>query len=340
MQDSRVSCKVKTYCSHAIQNMALVLKILLLQKNKMSWMRDLGSLGQSTKFLGNFKRFALPILALLTVALVAQATEPDYPREVAQWQEVSIPGETNRGARAAWFYAANYSRHEWRVFAENNKIVAKLGGTKHRDQRERPAFNPTVDQFHGASLFSRVDDGWLVAFNHGEFGAALYWFSDDGQRHYKVSDHQVVGFFALPNGLHAIEGLAHLGLSKGSIIRMARTEPGARWRALTVTNLPFAPYAISIGRDNKMLVTLSDVLVSVGDDRRVETLLGNSPWSGLYPNSSILSSDEQKLYIGMRQFVAEFDILSRKLRFLIPSDAFLNRLPRKDEQRIRKQYEQ
>ena len=77
MQDSRVSCKVKTYCSHAIQNMALVLKILLLQKNKMSWMRDLGSLGQSTKFLGNSKRFALPILALLTVALAAQATEPD-----------------------------------------------------------------------------------------------------------------------------------------------------------------------------------------------------------------------------------------------------------------------
>jgi hypothetical protein len=301
-------------------------------------MRFLGTQRLSTKILVNAMRFALSILALLSVALAAQATELHYPREVVQWKEVSIPPETDIGARMAWSYAANYSRHEWRVFSENNKIVAQLGGGKHRDQRERPAFSTTIDQFRGASLFSRVDDGWLVAFNHGEFGAALYWFSNDGQGHYKISDHQVVEFFALPNGLHAIEGLAHMSFSKGSIVRIARSEPGARWQALTVTELPFAPYAISMGRENKMFVTLSDALVSVGYDRRVETLLGNAAWSGLYPNSSVFSSDEQKLYIGMRQFVAEFDIPTKKLRFLIPSDHFLNRLPQKDEQRIRKLY--
>ena len=52
----------------------------------------------------------------------------------------------------------------------------------------------------------------------------------------------------------------------------------------------------------------------------------------------MLSSDEQKLYIGMRQFVGEFDLSTKKLRLLIPSDAFLNKLPKEDEQRIRKQY--
>ena len=42
---------------------------------------------------------------------------------------------------------------------------------------------------------ARVDDGWLVGFNKGEFGAALYWFSADGKQNYKISDHQVWEFF-------------------------------------------------------------------------------------------------------------------------------------------------
>jgi hypothetical protein len=78
--------------------------------------------------------------------------------------------------------------------------------------------------------------------------------------------------------------------------------------------------------------------VSIGDDRKVTTPLPDAPWGGLYPDSSVLSPDQQKLYIGMRQFVGEFDITTKKLRLFIPSPAFLNKLPKEDEQRIRKQY--
>jgi hypothetical protein len=127
-------------------------------------------------------------------------------------------------------------------------------------------------------------------------------------------------------------------LSEGSIIRIARPEPKARWQATTVTTLPFAPYAISVQRDGAMLVTLSDSLVRVGDDRKAFTLLSDPLWQRLYPNSSVLSSDEQKLYIGMRQFVGEFDIPTKKLRLLIPSAEFLNKLPKEDEQLVREQY--
>lgn len=267
-----------------------------------------------------------------------RAAEPEYPREVARWQTVAVPRGSDQGARMAWFYAANYSNHEWRVFAERGQICAQLTSAKPPQKPERPKFTPKAGQFRGASAFARVDDGWLVGFNQGEFGAALYWFSADGKRNYKVSDHQVADFFSLPGGLHAIEGLAHMGMSEGSVIRITRPQPRARWQASTATKLPFAPYAVSVRRDGTMLITLSDSLVAVGDDRKVTTLLAEPPWGGLYPNSSILSSDEQKLYIGMRQFVGEFDLSTKKLRLLIPSDAFLNKLPKEDEQRIRKQY--
>lgn len=276
--------------------------------------------------------------SLFAFAITAGAAEPEYPREVARWQEVSVPFQVDRGARMAWFYAANYSDNEWRVFAERGRICAQLTTTEPSEQRARPKFIPTAGQFRRASAFARVDDGWLVGFNQGEFGAALYWFSLDGKHNYKVSDHQVVDFFSLPGGLHAIEGLAHLTMSNGSIIRIARSEPSGHWRASTLTKLPLAPYAISVRRDGTMLITLSDSLVSVGASHEINTLLPEAPWGGLYPTSSVLSPNEQKLYIGMRQFVGEFDIATNKLRLLIPSAAFLNKLPKEDEQRIRKQY--
>jgi hypothetical protein len=159
-----------------------------------------------------------------------------------------------------------------------------------------------------------------------------------GSRKYKISDHHVVDFFALPDGIHAIEGLAHSHLSRGSLIRISRPHPDARWRASTATELPFAPEAISLRRNGTMLITLSDALVSVSNDFQITTLLSNPPWDGLSVNSSVLSPDEQKLYIGMCQFVCEFDTSTKKLRLLIPSESFLNKLPQKDEQQIRKQY--
>ena len=276
--------------------------------------------------------------SFLALALVARAAEPEYPREVARWQEVSVPRGSDQGAHMAWFHAANYSRHKWRVFAERSQIFGQLTIAKPQEQRESPKFTPKAGQFRGASSFARVDDGWLVGFNQGEWGAALYWFGPDGKRNYKVSDHQVVDFFSLADGLHAIEGLAHLIMSKGSIIRIARPQPNARWQASTVIELPFAPCAVSVRRDGTVLITLSNSLVRVGDDRKIATLLPNAPWNGLNPSSSVLSPDEQKLYIGMTQFVGEFDIPAKRLRLLIPSPAFLNKLPKEDEQRIRKQY--
>ena len=143
-------------------------------------------------------------------------------------------------------------------------------------------------------------------------------------------------FFTLKDGIHAIEGLAHLGGSRGSVIRVARPRAGAHWQALTVVKLLSAPYAISLPKDGTLLITLSDSLVSVGPDRKIATLLADPPWGGFYPSSSILSPDGHLLYIGMRQFVGEFDLKTKKFRFLIPSKDFLNKLSKEEEETIRK----
>src|SRR4029434_10906392 len=188
-----------------------------------------------------------------------------------------------------WNYPATYGSHEWRVFTDGGRTCAQLTTAKTKGRKERPKFTAKVGQFRGASTFAPVDDGWLIGFNQGEFGAALYWFSRDGKSNYKISDHQVVDFFFLSDGLYAIEGLAHLSMSKGSIIHIVRPKAGERWQAILVTRLPFAPYAISVLSGDTMLITLSDSLVSVGKDHKIHTILPDAPWGGLYPNSSVLS---------------------------------------------------
>ena len=127
-----------------------------------------------------------------------------------------------------------------------------------------------------------------------------------------------------------------MGISAGSVIRLAQSGKEARWEATVKAQLPSAPYTVSLRQDGTMLVTLSSALVSIEPDRSIHTLLADAPWVGLYPNSSTLL--DERLYIGMRQFVGEFDLRTNRFRLLIPSKEFLNKLPKEDEKRIRKQY--
>lgn len=192
-----------------------------------------------------------------------------------------------------------------------------------------------IKRFGRTDAFVGVDDGWMIGFNRGEFGAALYWFSHDGARNYRISDHHLVGFFQLPNGLHAIEGSSHLGAARGSVIRIAPEPANGRWHAQTTIRLPDAPEAVAVKSDGTMLITLSDALVSIDARGRLRKLIADAPWPTLYPNSSTLSADEQHLYIGMRQYVAEVDLKTRALRFLIPSLALIHKLSRDEERQIR-----
>jgi hypothetical protein len=280
----------------------------------------------------------LPISTLLICSFSAlRAGEPGYSHDLSAWHEELRPPRTDRVARSIWLYAANYSRIEWRVSAVGGQVQARRSEKGEQKPGARPEFDPRAGRFHKPWAFARVDDGWLVAFNRGEFGAALYWFSRDGTHNYKISDHQVVDFISTPGGILAVEGLAHMNVSEGSLIRISRANGEQQWKATSLTKLPFAPRAVSRRRDGILLITLSDSLVAVTprDNAKVETLHADADLAYLYPNSSALTLDERKLYVGMLQFVGEFDLQTRNLRFLIPSKEFLNRLPKEEEHSIR-----
>ncbi|HKY72882.1 MAG TPA: hypothetical protein VJL88_13265 [Nitrospira sp.] len=263
-----------------------------------------------------------------------------YEQDVDTWMEVSRPaGPRTSGIRMAWEYAANHSKYEWKVFKEGPTVKAVLTKDDTR-AKDRPFFTPQAEGFKDGFTFFRTDDGWLVSFNRGEFGSALYWFDQSGDSRQKISDHQVRAFFPCSEGVLAIEGLAHLTMSFGSIIRITRTK---QWEANTVTLLPEAPYAGAMSKDGTLFLVLSGSLAEYSKIGNRETLKlheKNGDWGTLYPNSLVLKEDEKKAYIGMRQFVVEYDFRRRILRFLIPDESFLNKLPKEQEDRIRKQWDE
>jgi hypothetical protein len=285
----------------------------------------------------NFRFRLLLWCSALLFAVGLHAAEPRYSPDVAGWLEIPVPPNGKNSDRAVWHFATNYSQISWRVYLDARKPKAKLIDSPNDDFSDPAPFDARADKFQGANRFRMVDDGWLVGFNHGEFGAALYWFDRSGKQHYKISNDQVVSFFSLPDGIYAIEGLAHMGASCGSVVRIARPAPGAHWAAQRVVHLPYAPTTVAVRRDGSMLIALTDSLVSVSPDYQIKTLIPDVPWDSLYPSSAMLNPDERRLYLGMRQFVGEVDLNTNQLRLLVPNKDFLNKLPADQEKTIREQ---
>jgi len=179
--------------------------------------------------------------------------------------------------------------------------------------------------------------GWLVGFNEGEFGAALYWFRNDGSRKYKVSDDQIVDFMATPTGIIAIQGLAH-GLDYGSVVELAKNPDTGRWGSKEQKILPQAPMSFVRSNDGRLFITLSDSLAVLTSDNKLEVLVKSTDW--VRPDTLVTSADESKIYVGTLQYVCEYDMQTKSLRYLIPDLTFLNRLPKEEEERMRQQYRQ
>jgi hypothetical protein len=102
--------------------------------------------------------------------------------------------------------------------------------------------------------------------------------------------------------------------------------------------LPQAPRAIVQHPAGNWLIVLSDSFVSVTPDGKIKTIVPNARWWSLYPRSMVLSDDAKTVYVGMRQFVAKITLKNARGSFLVPDRSYLDRLPKEEEDRIRKMY--
>lgn len=244
-----------------------------------------------------------------------------YPPDPSDWYEIPIPSEAAR--RKLWLDAAKDSEVAWRVFLDDGRVRAELLRDSVRRRRRRRKATPECDAVaefcENASAIARVEDGWLVGFDFGEFGGGLCWISEDGLDSYRISDHRIVDFVPEGDEVVAIEGLAHLVFDEGSVIRIAWCEDNARWIVRREIPLPGKPFAMSLQPGVGLMITLTDRLCLLRSGNAIDTLLAGAPWRRLYPSSSVLGPDGRTLYIGMRRFVVEVELATSEVRYLVPS---------------------
>lgn len=201
-----------------------------------------------------------------------------------------------------------FSLDDYTVFLENGKVhVANSRQFKNHLQLpfDIKAKKKEYVNLRGSQSFIKVADGYLVGFYRGEWGGNLYWFSNDGKQHYKISDHEIVQFIKRDNKIYAIEGLDHLNNSYGSVLNIYKLN--GKWNTTTYLPLNTAPEAIGLDSKNNLIVVTSKSLLLVDPDAKIKTLVEPGIWYyGLYPASLVIFNDN--VFIGMRKGVFKYSL--------------------------------
>ena len=265
-------------------------------------------------------------LLILLASVSIHSVVADYTHDVAKWIKFERPSDLSSREYETFMHSANYSRSEWVVSREGDRVSVQIA-QEVKPKFKEPEFSFSAGEpakrMKAAKRFLRVDDGWLVGYNAGEFGAALWWFSTDGTAHYKISGHFINQFITTRHGIFAVEGLAHLSMTQGSMIQLIR-ESG-KWTSKTFAALPQAAEAVAVLPDEAFVVVTTDMLLRITPEREICILVSNGDWGTLYPNS-VAVSPVGRIYIGMRQFVVAHDLSDKdqKLQFLVPGRSFLH----------------
>lgn len=225
----------------------------------------------------------------------------------------SPPSITNRGGApasvvpAGWvaispdeerLRCANHARDEWQV--EAGGAVMKFTESAQRESDTGPPlpFTPPTPPVRGRRHVIAVSDGFLVGYDAGEWGGALWWFSPDGARSVQLGDENVHGLVAFgPDLVASIEGLSHLSLSEGNV-RWVEHAPA--WHGSSLTKLDAGPRTFVAAGDSLFVLTTASLL-RIGADRIAVTIQPTRT-SRLYPDSMAIDAAGE-LWIGMRQFV-------------------------------------
>jgi len=225
---------------------------------------------------------------------------------IDNWKSYAIP--TNQDTLRKY----NYSQNEWSVFIKDNKVHVTKNRLYH-DPSIVP-FKINSDEKDRLSIL-KVEDGYLIGFYRGEWGGHLDYFSKNGKDHYLISGDEIVQFIKKDSKIFAIQGLAHMGMSEGSIIKI--TKENGKWTSKEYLKLPTAPDAIGLDRNKNFIVITSKSLLKVDSNAKINVLIEQGIWyARLYTNSIVIKDDI--VYAGMRAGVYKYNLQTGRQEWLLP----------------------
>lgn len=250
----------------------------------------------------------------------------NYERSVTKWQEIVL--EKNTDAALSNHSHVPFWDLRWHVYSDNDGITAEATADAVENHPPLPSFEPIWAGHESTSdtwVAVPVDDGWIVAFDVGEFGAAVVWFNSNGTKQYEISPDFVQTFLKTPEGIFA-QG----GLESGALYRVDR-RTDAKWRLTRLITLvpPFCPIAWM--GDGKLFIDIAGSFYSysirTGRKAGLEKLTGpiklEVTGMTLFCGGRYAVTPE-KIYTASKWTVAEINLRNSAKRFLVPDSRFSN----------------
>ncbi|WCT11735.1 hypothetical protein [Mucilaginibacter jinjuensis] len=213
-------------------------------------------------------------------------------------------------------YKLGFASVKWNVFLQNNEVhvinhdlITDSGLIPFKIKLPKDE----IKNAHGERSVLKVDDGYLVGFFAGEWGGCLYWFSNDGKQQYKISDDEIVQFVKRNNKNYAIQGVAHMGMSEGSIIDIERIN--GKWQASQYLKLPTAAAAIAVDAQDNFVIVTSKSLLKIDTAKSIIPLVEKGIWNALYPTSIVIKNN--LAYVGMSKGIFKYDLNTGKQEWLL-----------------------
>lgn len=197
-----------------------------------------------------------------------------------------------------------YADCSWRV--EKDGAAVRIEIEAEREAEPPLPFEISREEAHALAMYGRftkqrVVDGWIAAFDAGEFGSGIWWFSPDWKRREKLIEEHVVGFFMRGDEVWAPGGLNHLGYTPGPVLRFAR-DAGGKWTATPTVEQLRAGAEVAMLEGDTILVA-TPLSVEAVDPKGGLRVLATVGWQAQYPNSMARGA-KGELYVGMRFLVS------------------------------------
>ncbi|MDR3087779.1 MAG: hypothetical protein LBU45_07505 [Azoarcus sp.] len=238
----------------------------------------------------------------LLVALLFAASGPLLAADALEGWLVRDPPEVG----SVEWYCENHAPFVWDVSVDHGRLALKklpleeLWDVELNSVKKLPQFS--VGEY---KVFPRravrVADGYLVGYNRGEWGGAVYWFSHDAKANYGFTRRQVEHFIQRDEELFALEGYSHL-ISEGSFIRFRRIK--GKWSYSVVTDLPGAPGPYTMDGPQHLLVVAGNQLLRLSISGEFKTL--HNARSSYGKAGSIVKDAWGVIYIGTGAAVIAF----------------------------------
>jgi hypothetical protein len=265
------------------------------------------------------------LLLFSSVAVVEQSqTVPEQQVDLSSpsgWSQYPKPGLESKDR-----LCGNYSLREWLVSFEEEQLKIRQRPLPYLYRKDSLPFEIALkknkdqeDGLNGQRVVYKVDDGWLVGFDEGEFGGSLWWFSQNGNRYKKLTNENVIDFVGLSEKTLILTGIAHMGFDEGKILLVRKVGDGD-YKLEVFADLGSQPDAYINESPDSLLIITTKALMRVTKSGTVRKLFETEyDWLG---TTSIALSSKGAIYAGHRHFITRLTPVANgyEEQWFVPSD--------------------